>query len=107
MLKVVAAGAIATNVMRSAEQIFLAEGDSFKYMWIKLAGGFFFFLGIILGGALDGTRGMLLGTVAARYVVYVPLAWALKKRGLWLPKLDLGTFALTGLVGYLAYTYLP
>jgi len=107
MLKVVSAGAVATNVMRSAEQVFLADGDSYRYMLIKVAGGVLFFVGIIGGGALDGTRGMLLGTVAARFAVYVPLAIALRKRGLWLPKLDLFTFGATAAVGWIGYSYLP
>ncbi len=107
MCRLLAVAAVATNTIGGAERVFLAEGDSYRHMVIKLIGGALFVLSLVVGAYLGGIRSMVVSVVVSRFLAYVPLAWALHKRGIWLPHLDLGGFAITGGVTLLAHMYDP
>ncbi len=107
MLRLMAVGAVATNVIRSAERVLLADGDSFRHMMVRVVGGALFLACLAVGGYVGGLLNMMLSIVAARFLAYVPLAVALKRRGVWLPQLDLAAFGSTILVAYLSYLLVP
>ncbi|HEU4428108.1 MAG TPA: oligosaccharide flippase family protein [Myxococcota bacterium] len=94
MASVLAAGAAATVICTSADRVFLSRGDSWRHMWVQVSQAALLILGMMLGNALaPGIEGVLYGVVGARVAGYAPLAIAMRKHGLWLPKLDFAAFA--------------
>jgi O-antigen/teichoic acid export membrane protein len=107
MSRLLAIAAVATNTVGGAERVFLAEGNSYMHMVMKLISGALFVISLLVGAHIGSVRALVVSVLVSRFLAYIPLAWALRKRGVWLPALDFGSFAVTGLVALLAHLYDP
>jgi O-antigen/teichoic acid export membrane protein len=96
MLQILAVGATITLTIESAQTVLLAQGDSFRHMLVQLVQATAF-LGVSgVGGTLGGVPGFLVGIAASRIVAYPALCLCIRRYGVWLPKLDVTSFALSG-----------
>ncbi len=94
MLQMLAVGMIGTVISLSQERVLLARGDSFGHMLLQGSQALILIGGIALGwNAIGGTRGLLIGVSAARLAGYLPLAWLVRRLGLWQPRQDALAFA--------------
>ncbi|HWP09437.1 MAG TPA: oligosaccharide flippase family protein [Polyangiaceae bacterium] len=71
------------------DPILLATGDSFRHMLVTIAKGLMVFLAMVIGGHVDGVRGVLLGSIAGRALQYPLVALAIRSKGAWTPWIDL------------------
>ncbi len=107
MLRVLAAGSIGTLIIGTAEMLFVASGDSRSHLIHKAVGATFFVLCMAAGCSVGGFKGVLVGMSAGRMLGYLPMAFLLRRRGAWLPKLDAVAFAASGAVLALGYLLHP
>jgi O-antigen/teichoic acid export membrane protein len=98
MLQILAAGAIGAVISVPASSILLAVGDSKRHMILQAGRGLILIGCISAGVFLGGIQGMIVGVAASKIVDYPLLAWAIKRYGVWMPTLDLGTFLLSAIV---------
>lgn len=98
MVQVLAAGTVGSVICATAQQTMMAYGNShhhFGFTSAKLA----LKLGCLAVGAYwGGVSGLIVGVAAAEVLTYLPLAWVLRRYGVWTPGLDLGAFAASALV---------
>jgi len=107
MLRILAAGSIGTLVIGTAEMLFVASGDSRSHLIHKATGATFFVLCMVAGYSLGEFKGVLIGMSVGRILGYLPMAFLLRRRGAWLPKLDALAFAASGVVLALGYWLHP
>lgn len=107
MLRVLAAGSMGTLIIGTAEMLFVASGDSRSHLIHKAVGATFFVLCMAAGYSVGGFKGVLVGMSAGRILGYLPMAFLLRRRGAWLPKLDAVAFAASGAVLALGYLLHP
>ncbi|MGH1346816.1 MAG: oligosaccharide flippase family protein [Nannocystales bacterium] len=107
MLRILAAGSIGTLIIGTAEMLFVASGDSRSHLIHKAAGATFFVLSMVVGYSLGEFKGVLVGMSIGRILGYLPMAFLLRRRGAWLPKLDALAFAASGGVLALGYWLHP
>jgi len=88
MLRVLAAGQVASIVAISSTAALYALADSFSNMWLEGARAALLVLGISIGGHLFGKHGLVIGVAAVGPLVYPFWIVALRRRGLWQPALD-------------------
>lgn len=89
MVQLLAASLVPVALTSTAERALMARGDSFSHMLVQTSQAALVLGGLLLGYlALGDTRGVLLGLVLGRWLGYVPLAFFLRRIGLWLPRLD-------------------
>src|SRR5262249_44642975 len=94
MLQILSVGVVGSMVSVTADRAMLATGDSAGYFRLQMVRSLLFITGIIGGYAYAGLPGFLVGVSCARLLDYLPLAFFLSRRGVWLPKLDLPVLAL-------------
>ncbi len=107
MLRILAAGSIGTLIIGTAEMLFVASGDSRSHLIHKATGATFFVLCMAVGYSLGEFQGVLIGMSVGRILGYLPMAFLLRRRGAWLPKLDALAFAASGGVLALGYWLHP
>ena len=113
ILQVLAAGAAISAIIATSGSVLLAVGDSFRFMLMLFAGmiaisismlvGYNIDTTPLLGYQIDSTTGVIIGIACAELVNYPAVAFLTSRYGVWLPKLDLPLFALTGFVVWLAF----
>jgi O-antigen/teichoic acid export membrane protein len=98
MVALVASAAVPTIIYMTADRTLLASGNSRAQMLVQAAQATFVVGGMIVGGyIMGGIPGVILGIIVGRALGYVPLAIALRPTGLWLPTLDIATYAAASL----------
>lgn len=107
MLRVLAAGSIGTLIIGTAEMVFVAAGDSRAHLQHKAAGAAVFVAAIVIGYAMGGFAGVLVGMSVGRLLGYLPMAFLLHQRHAWLPKLDMLAFGASTAVLGLGYWLHP
>jgi len=107
MLRVLAIGSLGTVIIGTTEMIFVAAGDSMAHLKHKAMGALLFVVAMVVGYSEAGFYGVLLGMSVGRALGYVPMAYLLKVRGAWLPKLDVLAYALSAVVLGLGYWLHP
>jgi O-antigen/teichoic acid export membrane protein len=113
MLQVLASGAAISAVVATTLCVLLAVGDSFRFMLflftslVVIASTMFIGYTIdttwLLGYDISPTTGVIIGIACAELVNYPTVAVLTHRYGVWLPKLDLPLFALTGFVVWIAF----
>lgn len=98
MLRILAAGSIGTLVIGTAEMLFVASGDSRAHLIHKSVGATFFVVCMVVGYSLGEFKGVLIGMSVGRVLGYLPMAFLLRQRGAWLPRLDTAAFAASAAV---------
>jgi O-antigen/teichoic acid export membrane protein len=88
MAQILAVGAIAQLVTVSGERVILAHRDSFRFMLLQVARSVALVGGMIIGGTLAGSVGMIIGAATAHWVSYPAFCVALRPYGAWMPLLD-------------------
>jgi O-antigen/teichoic acid export membrane protein len=71
------------------DPVLLATGDSYRHMLVTIAKGLLVFVAMIVGGHLDGVRGVLIGNIVGRVLQYPIVVAAVRSKGAWTPWLDL------------------
>jgi len=98
MLKLMAAGTVASVVCMTIEPVLLAKGNSFGYM-LQLASRLGLqIVGMTIGAYYGGTLGFIIGLAVADLLNYPVLAALVRKYGVWLPALDGAAYAVSALV---------
>lgn len=97
MLRILAVGAIGGIMDATSDRAILAAGDSLGYLKLQMLRSMLFVGGVVTGYLVAGLTGLLIGMSCARLVAYVPLAYFLRRHGIWLPKLDCSAFALSAI----------
>ncbi len=103
ILQVLASGAAISAIIATAGAVLLAVGDSFRFMLMLFGGMVAISLAMFVGYAINGTTGVIIGIACAELLNYPVVALLTHRYGVWLPKLDLPLFALTGLVVWIAF----
>lgn len=103
MLRILAVGIVGGIINVTTDKALLAVGDSKGYLLLQTWRSILLVAGIFSGYALGGINGLLVGFSAAKILGYVPLAYFLRRHGVWLPKLDLTAIALTLIVVLFAF----
>jgi len=95
MLQVLSVGAIGAVINVTSSNILLAVGDSKRYMVLQTGRGLLLLACMAIGASQAGVTGMIIGVAASKIVDYPLLAWAIRRHGVWMPALDLGTLAVS------------
>jgi len=113
ILQVLAAGAAVSAITVTTGSVLLAVGDSFRFMVMLSTGMVAITLSMIIGYNIDTTAligydispttGVIVGIACAEIFNYPAVAFLTHRYGVWLPKLDLPLFALTGFVVWIAF----
>lgn len=98
MLRVLSIGSVGMLVIGTAEMVFVAAGDSRAQLQHKSAGATLFVASMAVGYALGEFQGVLFGMSIGRLLGYLPMAFLLRQRDAWLPKLDALAFAASACV---------
>jgi len=107
MVRVLAAGAIASTIAGTVDPILLAKGDSFRYM-LQLASRLVLqILGMTLGAYAGGVNGFIIGLAIADLLNYPILMGLVRKHGGCLPSLDLTAFGVSAAVVVLGWYLCP
>lgn len=106
MLQILAAGSIGAIVSTTASNILLAAGDSKRYMIFQAGRGLILIGSIAVGALLADVKGMIIGVALSKICDYPLLAWAIRRHGVWMPALDLGSLALAGVIIIGGHAYL-
>lgn len=106
MLQVLAVGSVGAVISTTAGSVLLALGDSKRYMALQTGRGLLLIACIAIGASLAGIKGMIIGVAVSKICDYPLLVWAIRRHGVWMPELDLGTLAVSALVIFGAHTYL-
>ncbi len=103
MLQVLSAGALASAVSLTLSPLLLALGDSFKFMIVLVVKLTMMVVLMTVGGVLGanlewqtamgggGLSGMIVGLTVSNYLTYIPLAVQLRKKQIWMWRIDLLT----------------
>jgi O-antigen/teichoic acid export membrane protein len=89
MLRILAVGIIGSILGATSDRALLAVGDSRSYLILQIARSILLIIGMAVGIAVSGLPGLLIGLSCARLLEYIPLAYFLRRHGVWLPQLDL------------------
>jgi O-antigen/teichoic acid export membrane protein len=89
ILQLLALGGIFHAVELTMSPVLLARGDSFRHMLVLISRAVLLIACMIVGGAVDGQFGFVLGVAVAQVLYYPVLAWAVHRHGVWMPRLDL------------------
>lgn len=103
ILQVLAGGAAIGTIIATTGSVLLAVGDSFRFMIMLLAGTIVISVSMFVGYYVNGTTGVIIGIACAELFNYPVVAMLTHRYGVWLPKLDLPLFALTGFVVWIAF----
>ena len=95
MLQLLAAGAVGSIISATAGNILLVVGDSRRFMVLQTGRSLILVVCIAIGASQAGVVGMVVGVAISRVADYPLLAWAIRRHGMWMPVLDLGTLALS------------
>ena len=98
MLRVLAAGSVGILVIGTAEMLFVASGDSRAHLVHKACGAVLFVVAMATGYSMAGFQGVLIGMSVGRILGYLPMAFLLRQRDAWLPKLDALAFVASAAV---------
>ncbi len=107
MLRVLSAGSVGMLVIGTAEMLFVASGESRAHLQHKAAGAALFVTAMVIGYAMAEFQGVLIGMSLGRILGYLPMAYLLRQRGAWLPKLDMMAYAASAVVMGLGYWLHP
>lgn len=107
MLRILAAGAIFSSISVTCSPVLLAVGDSFRHMLLLAARSALLFICMVAGYYFSGGEpvGLIVGVAAHSALSYPVLAWAVRRYGVWMPRLDLiaitlcGAFIVLGILG--------
>lgn len=89
MLRILSVGVIGSILGLTADRAIVAAGDSLSYLILQIFRTILLIIGMTAGVAANGLPGLLIGLSCARLLEYVPLAYFLRRHGVWLPQLDL------------------
>jgi O-antigen/teichoic acid export membrane protein len=103
ILQVLAAGSAVGAIIASTSSVLLAVGDSFRFMMMLFAATIIVCVAMYVGYYVNGTTGVIIGIACAELLNYPVVAVLTHRYGVWLPKLDLPLFAVTGVVVWLAF----
>jgi O-antigen/teichoic acid export membrane protein len=106
MLQVLAAGVIGAIISTTGASILLAVGDSKRFMFLQTGRSLLLILCIVAGASLADVVGLIFGVAVSRIIDYPLVIWAIRRHGVWMPALDLGTIAVSGLVIFIGNFYL-
>ena len=107
MLQLLSVGALASTVTLTLSPLLLALGDSFHFMILLIIKFVLMALCMTVGGLVGrhlgistsigggGLVGMLFGLVVSCYLTYIPLICELRKKRLWMWRIDLLTLGAT------------
>lgn len=106
MLQVLAVGALISVVGSTIGPVLLAKGDSYRFMIMQGARTVIMcvtmavcgYLGSISGVENGSHIGIVIGVALPEYILYPVLVWAVRRYGVWLPKLDFAALATAGVV---------
>jgi O-antigen/teichoic acid export membrane protein len=98
MLQILATGAIGAIISATAGNILLSVGDSKRFMILQTGRGLLLITCITIGALQADLLGIIIGVAVSRFGDYPLLAWAIRRHGVWMPGLDLGTLAVSALV---------
>lgn len=96
MLQILSVRAIAQTVMVTTERVLMAYGDSFRHMISQLFRAFFMVIGMSVGYFLAEIQGFLIGMAIGSFCEYFVLAVLINRYKVWLPKIDMLAFGLSG-----------
>ncbi len=103
ILQVLASGAAISAIIATSGSVLLAVGDSFRFMIMLFGGMVAISVAMFTGYWINGTTGVIIAIALAELLNYPVVALLTHRYGVWLPKLDLPLFALTGLVVWIAF----
>lgn len=89
MLQILSVSAGLEIIVLTISPILLASGKSFHHMLVMIAKAIALPACMIVGGALYGETGLIVGVAAATLFTYPVLAWAVHQTKTWMPGLDL------------------
>lgn len=104
MLQILSAGFIVSVIGSTVGPVLLAMGDSYRFMIMQASRAVIMCLTMGLGGyigsrsGVDGGAmvGVVIGIALPEVFLYPVLVWAVKRYGVWLPKLDFAGVVLAG-----------
>ncbi|HRI88693.1 MAG TPA: oligosaccharide flippase family protein [Candidatus Hydrogenedentes bacterium] len=105
MLQILAAGGVVSVIGSTIGPVLLAKGDSYRFMILQVVRTAIMCVTMALGGYFGGRTGhpngamigVVVGVALPELLLYPVLVWAVRRYGVWLPKLDFAGFALAGL----------
>lgn len=106
IVRILAAGACVSSVTVTVSAVLLAVGDSFRYMLVLATRSILLVAAMAVGGHYYGYSGLIIGVAVSDLLNYPILVLCIRRYGVWLPLLDFGGFAVSGLVAYVAYTFM-
>ena len=106
MLQILAMGAVVSVIGSTVGPVLLAKGDSYRFMVIQAARTVIMCVTMALCGYIGGRSGVengahigvVIGVALPEYFLYPVLVWAVRRYGVWLPKLDITAMALAAIV---------
>jgi O-antigen/teichoic acid export membrane protein len=106
MLQILAMGAVVSVIGSTVGPVLLAMGDSYRFMIIQITRTILMcitmatcgYIGWRLNGESGAHFGVLIGVALPEVFLYPILVWAVRRYGVWLPKLDIAGFVIAGVV---------
>jgi O-antigen/teichoic acid export membrane protein len=106
MLQILATGAVVSVIGSTVGPVLLAMGDSYRFMIIQIARTVIMcitmatcgYIGWQVNGETGAHVGVLIGVALPEVFLYPVLVWAVRRYGVWLPKLDITGFLIAGIV---------
>lgn len=98
MLRILSVGVVGGILGLTSDRAILAAGDSLSYLILQILRSILLVTGVTVGIIGAGLPGLLIGLSCARILDYIPLAFFLRRHGVWLPKLDLTVLGVSAAV---------
>lgn len=89
MLQALAVGAAFSAILVPSENVLMATGDSFRHMLLQGVEAISMMGCMLLGYLAAGTPGLIFGFALAGLTQYPFVAYFVRTKGVWLPRLDL------------------
>jgi len=103
MLQILALGAAGASWSGLADPVLMANGDSFRRMWLSFWEAVFLLLCMGIGGAWFGMSGYIGGYVLSQFLSCLPAAWLTRRHHVGTPVTDAAFFAATALLALVWY----
>lgn len=97
MLTLMSVALIFHVLVITVDPILLATGDSYRHMVLTISKGAVVFVAMAIGGYWDGTRGLLLGSIAGRALQYPLMVAVVRSKRVWMPWLDVAAIVGCGI----------
>lgn len=98
MLQILAVGTVGSVITATAGTALLSFGDSFHFMLYQVARAILLISCMLIGGYYFDILGLVSGAALSKFLGYPLLAIALQRHRVWLPMVDLCSFAVSMVV---------